>query len=66
MKLYKRLNSVNKGLKPLVFIAAEPYAAMAQCREMGFNGCIPKPIQEEILPDQLGAVMIGEEICLVQ
>ncbi|MEL6148925.1 MAG: response regulator [Chloroflexota bacterium] len=48
---------------PVVAIsAADPTQAAEKCKEMGFNGFIPKPVDEQKLPGQLNRIMNGEEI----
>jgi len=48
---------------PIIAISAsEPVIAMPRCQQMGFSGFIAKPIEEELLPDQLLRLMDGESV----
>jgi two-component system sensor histidine kinase/response regulator len=51
---------------PVVAISAsEPVIAMPKCQEMGFSGFIAKPIEDQLLPDQLARIIEGEQIWYV-
>jgi CheY-like chemotaxis protein len=51
------------GNVPIIAVsAAEPSEAMALCRELGFDGYIAKPIDEEQFPAQLCRVLAGESV----
>lgn len=48
---------------PIVAVsAAEPSAAIARARQLGFSGFISKPIHQDRLPDQLARLIAGEQI----
>jgi len=48
---------------PIVAISAsDPSLAMQKCRNIGFNGFISKPIEEELLVDQLVHLIEGGEV----
>ncbi len=48
---------------PIVAISAsEPAVALPLCREKGFAGYIVKPIEDELLPDQLIRLINGEQV----
>jgi len=53
-----------KNVPIIAVTAADPIQAMAQCRELGFDGYIAKPISEEIFPSQLERILAGESIWL--
>ena len=51
---------------PIVAISAsDPAFALPKCKQMGFTGYIAKPIEEELLPDQLAQLIEGEQIWYV-
>jgi len=51
---------------PIVAISAsDPGVALMKCREMGFTGFIAKPIEEDLLPDQIERLMRGEQVWYV-
>lgn len=48
---------------PIVAIsAAEPSIAIPKTKELGFSGFISKPIDEELLPQQLARIIDGESV----
>jgi CheY-like chemotaxis protein len=48
---------------PIVAIsAAEPAFVLPKCQELGFSGFIAKPIEEELLPDQLLRLIEGDQV----
>ncbi|MCA9905936.1 MAG: response regulator [Anaerolineae bacterium] len=48
---------------PIVAVsAAEPGAAIARTREMGFSGFIAKPIEQALFPEQLDAIVAGRQV----
>lgn len=48
---------------PIIAVsAAEPSEAMARCRDLGFDGYIAKPIDEQKFPAQLLAIIRGESL----
>ena len=50
---------------PIVAVSAsDPTQAMEKCKALGFNGFIPKPIDERLFPGQLLRIMEGEQIWL--
>lgn len=54
------------GKVPIVAISAsEPSVALPKCKELGFSGFIAKPIEEELLVDQLVRLIEGEEVWYV-
>ena len=56
----------NYGNVPIVAISAsEPSVALPKCKELGFSGFIAKPIEEELLVDQLVRLIEGEEVWYV-
>ncbi len=51
---------------PIVAISAsDPSVALIKCREMGFTGFIAKPIEEDLLPDQIERLIKGEHVWYV-
>ena len=51
---------------PIVAISAsDPGVALLKCREMGFTGFIAKPIEEDLLQDQIARLMKGQEVWYV-
>ena len=50
---------------PIIAVsAAEPIEAIAKCKDLGFSGFIPKPIDEREFPSQVARIINGEEIWL--
>ena len=48
---------------PIVAISAsDPSTALPKCQEMGFSGFIAKPIEEQLLVDQVSRLMDGEQV----
>jgi two-component system, sensor histidine kinase and response regulator len=48
---------------PIVAISAsEPAVSLPLCRDKGFDGFIVKPVDDELLPDQLARLIEGEQI----
>lgn len=48
---------------PIVAISAsDPTYALPKCREMGFSGYIAKPVEEELLIEQLLQIINGQEV----
>ncbi|MEO1288908.1 MAG: response regulator [Chloroflexota bacterium] len=48
---------------PIIAISAsEPAVAIPKVRELGFNGFISKPIDEEIFADQIESIINGESV----
>ena len=48
---------------PIVAIsAADPNASVPKCHTLGFAGFIAKPIETELLPDQLRRLLAGEQV----
>ena len=67
---YQIFNKIQKmpdyGNVPIVAISAsEPSVALPKCKELGFSGFIAKPIEEELLVDQLVRLIEGEEVWYV-
>ena len=64
--LFKEIRSLPKFKNTLIIAvsAAEGVEAMAQCRELGFDGYIAKPINPELFPLQLERILAGESIWL--
>jgi CheY-like chemotaxis protein len=51
---------------PIVAISAsDPGVALMKCRQMGFTGFIAKPIEEELLPDQVARLIKGQQVWYV-
>lgn len=51
---------------PIVAISAsDPSNSLPKCQEMGFSGFIAKPIEEDLLVDQLLRLMNGEKVWYV-
>lgn len=50
---------------PIVAVSAsDPTQAIEKCKALGFNGFIPKPIDEREFPGQLLRIIEGEQIWL--
>ncbi len=48
---------------PIIAIsAAEPTHSIAKTRGLGFNGYIAKPVDDELLPQQILTVLAGEQV----
>lgn len=48
---------------PVVAVSAtDPAAAIPRTREKGFAGFIAKPIDDKLFPEQLAAIMAGENV----
>ena len=60
--LFAQIRSVPQFSQiPIIAVsAAEPSEAMARCRDLGFNGYIAKPINEQTFASQLLRIIEGE------
>lgn len=48
---------------PIVAVsAANPSEAIPKCRQKGFAGFIPKPIDDELFPEQLAGIIEGKAL----
>lgn len=63
-QLYEQIRSVSQfDDTPIVAVSSiDPAVAIPQVRKMGFNAFISKPIDINLFPQQLTAVMAGEHI----
>lgn len=57
-----RSDSQFKAVPIVAVSAADPGEAMRLCREMGFQGFIGKPIDDELFPQQIQQLIDGAEI----
>ncbi len=60
--IFEEIKASSQNVPIIAISAAEPSEAMARCRELGFDGYIAKPIDEEQFPGQLERVLAGEDV----
>jgi CheY-like chemotaxis protein len=63
-EIFEHLRSMPKyDHVPIVAVsAAEPAIALPKTQQMGFSGFIAKPINDELFPMQLCAILSGEQV----
>jgi len=50
------------GVPVVAVSAADPFTAIPLCRAKGFAGFIAKPIDDDLFPTQIAAILAGENI----
>lgn len=65
-KVFQEIRAVSQfDDTPIVAVSAsDPAQAIERCKSLGFNGFIPKPIDERLFPGQLLRIIEGEQIWL--
>ncbi len=62
--IFKQIRGVSRFADtPIVAVSAmEPAVAVPKAQQLGFNGFIAKPIDKQLFPLQIAAILEGEEI----
>jgi two-component system sensor histidine kinase/response regulator len=63
-QVYESIRALPEFAKiPIIAVSAtDPAQAVPRCKSLGFNGFIPKPVNDDVFADQLAQVIAGQPV----